>query len=118
MWKVNLVSENALILCAFGIDATQRDQIQSLVRKNAEDWWHQQPDIWIILDDKLQTYWHEHLLTIFHNQAKFFMLKLPSRGDRGYATKGYATWLRENYFKSGDDETPTPSTYAFDEEPF
>ena len=110
------MTENAFILCAFDMDSTQREQTQAFVKNHTANWWHQQPDVWIILSEEDLSFWFDHLVAIFHDSAKFFILALPEYGSRAYATKGYAEWLKDNYFEP--EKRIDTGKYAFDEEPF
>jgi len=97
------MSKSAIILCAWGIDETQREQIQEFVRKHSVEWWHQQPDVWIFISTNKRTFFYEPMNVICHSSSTKYIL-LDIDHAKGWSTRGYAPWFRESFDEALKEE--------------
>ncbi|MFL4475555.1 hypothetical protein ACIPVK_16285 [Paeniglutamicibacter sp. MACA_103] len=90
-----------LIILLAGIDETQRTLIHAQVKKNAEEWWHEMPDVWIVASDESPQAWRERLKVFVPNAPGFLLVfMLPAEGGRKWATSGLKSkwkWVLDEY---------------------
>lgn len=85
------------VIIADQIDNTQRTQIQQVVKENAESWWHEFLDAWIVQGGHSASYWRDLLKTIITPGSGIMVLTLANRGGWAAKMPGSASWLREVY---------------------
>src|SRR4051812_49096018 len=82
-----------------------REAIQEMVKQNAEEWWHQMPDVWIVQGGSVVD-WRDRLLplrTAAGVNSRGLVLQLPKPfGGRSWAATGQTaakefSWFPENY---------------------
>jgi len=95
------MTSQAFLLSFDRIDDTQRAQIQNVVESNAEFWFHQQANVWIVIGGASTVSWRE-LLRVFITgvPGNLLVFHLPDGAQRsysGFAQKTWYTWLDEKY---------------------
>ncbi|MEV0154142.1 hypothetical protein AB0H57_10435 [Micromonospora sp. NPDC050686] len=105
-------SDNFFLVVAEQIDATQRNLIQHMIRTEAEDWWHESLDLWIVRGGESANDWRKRLgVFVPSAPSGIFVFKLPqAKSERSLAwrlAKGYerTKWLYEVFLEK---EPPTP----------
>jgi hypothetical protein len=90
----------ALMILLDGIDETQRRLIHAQIKGHAQEWWHEMPDVWMVLTDEPVATWHNRLKVFVPSQPGFLMIfSLPDQG-RQWSASGVPSkwkWIRENY---------------------
>ena len=51
----------AFIVVTDGLDETQRSLIHYQIKEHAEDWWHEFPDIWVVVGGQSPVEWRDRL---------------------------------------------------------
>ena len=92
-----------LLILADQIDNTQRNLIQQVVKNNADDWWHEFLDAWIVSTDKKARWWRDELKVIFGAPGSSFMvltLPRPGAGEwSSYMAPKKSKWIKENIWR-------------------
>ena len=88
-----------LLISVDMIDDTQRALIHELVKENADSWWHQQANLWIVIGGGDVGDWRDAIGPFIRGvPGNVIVLKLPPEGMRAWGTNGVnGTWLRENF---------------------
>ncbi len=80
-----------------GIDNSQRTLIHELVKKHADDWWHELADVWVVKGGTAKE-WRERLLPLVPlDPAILLVLALKTTPGGRWATHGdeaFGVWLR------------------------
>lgn len=104
------MSERYHIIIADHIDATQRTLIQAFVERNAEDWWHQFLDAWIVRGETAK-FWRDQLrVMVPYSPSALLVLTLPE-DRRPWAGKMPGTameWFRETYSTKPEPSSQIP----------
>lgn len=90
----------ALMVLLDGIDETQRRLIHAQIKTHAPKWWHEMPDVWMILTEETVAVWHDRLKVFVPSQPSFLMIfSLPDQGRQWSANgmPGKWKWIKENY---------------------
>jgi hypothetical protein len=54
----------ACIIITVGLDETQRKLIHQQVKERAEDWWHEFPDLWVVVGGGSPIEWRDRLMVM------------------------------------------------------
>jgi len=81
----------------------QRDQVQDLIKRTTDDWWHGMPDVWLVLG-KNATEWRDLVGPIFPTvgSGKLLVLKLDTDASisrwafRAVFPESTQQWLKEH----------------------
>ena len=95
------------LIAANGIDNTQRTQIHYVVKENADEWWHEFLDLWIVRGKLTPSEWRDLFKVILPEPpAGALVLRLPDTPPRSWAARrvGGLNWFRENYFEWSEQE--------------
>jgi hypothetical protein len=90
-------SDVGFILVASNIDNTQRSLIQSWIKQTTEEWWHQLPDVWLVVG-KNPTFWRDGLKKFQLPGSAFLVLALKNTHGERWATSnvGNTKWLNNH----------------------
>lgn len=95
----------SLIVLLDGIDETQRKLIHAQVKAHAEHWWHEMPDVWIIMSDESPAIWQQRLRVFVPTLPGFLLVfALPEGENRKWSGSGARNkwkWIHENYAAPG-----------------
>lgn len=92
----------ALMVLLNGIDETQRRLIHTQIKQHAQQWWHEMPDVWIILSDESLSIWHTRLKVFVPSMPSNMMIfTLPDEGRQWSAVGDPSKWkwIKENYLQ-------------------
>ncbi len=104
---------NFFVIIGDRIDNTQRTQIQHLVKDNAESWWHDFLDVWVVEGGATSVFWRDLLRPIVPvAPCGLLVLALPKDGARGWAARIPNIQDRGLYFR--DKYASTPQTLTKD----
>lgn len=96
---------NAFVVLAYRIDNTQRHLIHQTVKAVAEDWWHEFPDVWIVVGGDKASEWRNRL-EVFTPTAPSGLLVLRLDGSEWESERnGWASLLPSSmtrWFHFGD----------------
>lgn len=92
-----MTTQDAFVLIAEDIDATQRTLMHNFIKKNAENWWHQMSDVWVVVGQSA-AFWRDNLRSFTLPKTSILVLALKQgRGGR-WATHGVigGPWFNEH----------------------
>jgi hypothetical protein len=49
----------AFVVLATSLDETQRTLIHEAIKSKAEDWWHELPDVWVVVGGESAEFWRD-----------------------------------------------------------
>jgi hypothetical protein len=96
------VADPAYVIVVDGIDNTQRTLMHSWVKSVTDNWWHQLPDVWIVLGRE-PGYWRDGLQPFAMDATKILVLALKETRGHRWATHRVpsAEWFGEHFPGSG-----------------
>lgn len=106
-----------LIITADEVDDTQVRQIQNIIARDSDDWWHQQRTTWIVKTEDKAPVWRDRFIPIIDSApSTLLVLKLdPLGGFAGRTPAGSAklgtTWLREEFLGKKAKELSTSADF-------
>lgn len=92
------------------IDSTQTRQVQSIIERTAESWWHQQAHLWLVQGGGTPLEWRDTLSMLLKGVGgTVLVLELPRAEDErrysGFGNGRWWPWLRETYVgRTGDEK--------------
>ncbi len=97
------------IIIVEGIDNTQRTLIHELVKNDAEDWWHDLPNVWIVKGGGSVNEWRDRLRPIVPlAPSTFAVLALKSQPRSRWATRGGLSSIGSWYSKATKEPPSEP----------
>lgn len=78
------------------------DQVQDLIKNNANDWWHRHTTVWIVGGGKASR-WRDLIKPILRSHgSSILVLQLPKKESRNWCFSGenakeQCEWFHQNY---------------------